>query len=83
MHSLESISGSVPSYHSMSEGLAPSLIPHGSPPSPSSPPAETPPDNVEFFNKNMMKKLKIVAGVVIIGGVIASIAGSQIKHHDS
>jgi hypothetical protein len=31
----------------------------------------------------MMKKLKIVAGVVIIGGVIASVAGSQIKHRDS
>jgi hypothetical protein len=32
---------------------------------------------------NMKKKLKIVAGVAIVGGVIASIAGSQIKHHDS
>jgi hypothetical protein len=30
----------------------------------------------------MVKKLKIVAGVVIIGGLIAGIAGSQIKHRD-
>jgi hypothetical protein len=30
----------------------------------------------------MMKKLKIVAGVTIIGGAIAGIAGSQIKHRD-
>jgi len=29
-----------------------------------------------------MKKLKIVAGVVIVGGAIAGIAGSQIKHRD-
>lgn len=81
----------MPSHHSMPGGLAPSLIPdespqslipYGSPPSHSPPPAETPPDNAEFFNENMMKKLKIVAGVVIIGGVIASIAGTQIKHRD-
>jgi hypothetical protein len=30
----------------------------------------------------MMKKLKIVAGAVIVGGAIAGIAGSQIKHRD-
>jgi hypothetical protein len=82
VHSLESISGSVPLHHSMQEGFAPSSTPDGSPTSPSSPPTETPPDNAEFFNKNMVKKLKIVAGVVIIGGVIAGIAGSQIKHRD-
>jgi hypothetical protein len=45
-------------------------------------PSETPPDDAEFFNKNMMKKLKIVAGAVIVGGAIAGIAGSQIKHRD-
>jgi hypothetical protein len=47
----------------------------------SSPPTETPPDNAEFFNKNTMKKLNIVAGVAIAGSVIASVVvGSQIKH---
>jgi len=28
-----------------------------------------------------MKKLKIGAGVLIVGGAIAGFAGSQIKHH--
>jgi hypothetical protein len=67
------------------EGLAPSrhLTSDAPPPSPSSPPTETPPDNAEYFNKNMMKKIKIVAGVVIVGGLVMGIAGSQIKHHDS
>ncbi|KAI0271057.1 hypothetical protein BGY98DRAFT_217171 [Russula aff. rugulosa BPL654] len=72
---------SVPSHHSMSEGLVPSqhLASDGSPPSPS-PPTETSPDNAEFFNKNM-KKIGIVAGVAIVGGTIAGILGSQIKHN--
>jgi len=30
----------------------------------------------------MMKKLKIVAAVVIVGGAIAGIVGSRIKHRD-
>jgi hypothetical protein len=30
----------------------------------------------------MIKKLKIVAGVTIVGGIIAGNAGSQIKHRD-
>jgi hypothetical protein len=38
------------------------------------------PHNAGFFNENMVKKLKIVAGVAIAGSVIAGIAGSQIKH---
>jgi hypothetical protein len=93
--SLESISGGsvsshhpmpegfVPSHHSMPEGFAQSLTPDGSPPSPSSPPTETPSDNAESFNKNMIKKIGIVAGVVIVGGTIASIVGSRIEHHKS
>jgi hypothetical protein len=77
-HYFSASDGSVPS----PEALAPSLTPNGPPPSPSSPPTETPPDNAEFFNKNMMKKLKIIAGVVIVGGAIAGIVRSQIKHRD-
>jgi len=73
---------SVPSHLSMPEEFAPSLTPDGSPPSPSSPPTETPPYNAKFFNENMMRKLKIAAGVTIVGGVIAGIVGSQIKHRD-
>ena len=78
----DSISGSVPSRHSMPEGFAPSSTPDGSPPSPSSPPTEVPPDHAGIFNENMMKKLKIVAGVAIIGSTIATIVGSQINHRD-
>jgi hypothetical protein len=63
---------SVPTPHSLaSDGLVPSP-----------PPTEIPPDNAGFFNKNMMKKLKIVAGVVIVGGVIGGIVGSRTKHRD-
>jgi hypothetical protein len=56
------------------DGLAPShnSISEGAPPSP--------PENAKFFNENMIKKLKIIAGVTIIGGIIAGIAGSHIKH---
>jgi hypothetical protein len=62
-------------YFSASDGLAPShnSISEGSP--------SSPPENAKFFNENMMKKIKVVAGVVIIGGVIAGIAGSRSKHH--
>jgi hypothetical protein len=63
----------------MLEGFEPS---DGPPPSRVSPPTETPPENGEFFNKNMMKKLTIAAGVLVVGGAIAGIAGSQIKHHE-
>ena len=40
----------------------------------------SPPDDAKFFNENMMKKIKIVAGVTIVGGIVAGIAGSKIKH---
>jgi len=61
--------------HPMPEGL------DGSPPSLSSPPTKTPSDDAEFFNKDMMKKVKIGAGVTIVGGAIAAIVGAEIKHH--
>ena len=69
-------------HNSMPEGLAPShgLTSDVSPPSSSSPPAEMPPDNAEFFNKNMTKKIGIVVGVAVIGSTIAAIVGSQNKH---
>ncbi|KAF8493245.1 hypothetical protein F5888DRAFT_1725283 [Russula emetica] len=51
-----------------------------SPLSPASPPAETPPDNAGFFNKNMMKKLKIFAGVTIVGDIIATLGSSLRKN---
>jgi hypothetical protein len=55
-------------YFSASDGLPPT------PPSP-------PPENAKFFNEKMIKNLKIVAGVTVVGGIIAAIAGTQIKHH--
>ena len=67
------------------EGLA--LSPHvaagGWPPAPSSPPTETPPDNAEFFNKEMVKGVKILAGTIIVGGIIGGIVGFEIKHQKS
>jgi hypothetical protein len=72
----------------MPEGLAQShdLTLDGPPASPPSPPTsdstETPPDNAEIFDKNVMKKAGIVAGVVIAGGTIAGIVASEIKHHE-
>ncbi|KAF8494139.1 hypothetical protein F5888DRAFT_1848287 [Russula emetica] len=70
--------GLAPSHHdAASDGLAPS---HNSisEESPSSPP-----ENAKFLSESMMKKLKIAAGVTIIGSIIAGgIAGSRIKHRD-
>ena len=74
----------APSHNSISEEFAPShnSISEGLPSSPPPPPTEILPENKKFLDKNMIKKLKIVAGVVIISGIIASIAGSQTKHRD-
>jgi hypothetical protein len=47
---------------------------------PEEPPSSPPPENAKFFNEKMMKKIKIVAGVTVVGAIIAGIAGSQIKH---
>jgi hypothetical protein len=64
------------SFHqSMSEGSLHRLMPEGL--EPSSPPLQ---DDEKFF-RGMIKTTKIVAGVAIVGGVIAGIVGSQIKHH--
>jgi len=74
---------SVPLHHSTPQGPAQILTPHVSPP-PSSPPTETLPITAEFFNNNLMKKLKIAAGVATVGGTaaIATIMGLKIKHQD-
>ena len=71
-------------YFSASNGLATShnSISEASPSSTPLPPTETPPDNAECFNKNVMKKLKIIAGVTIVGGAIATIVGSQLRNRD-
>ena len=57
----------------MPEGLAPS------PP----PPTEMPSGFFNKVNKDLMKKIGIVAGVALVGGTIiaGSIVGSKIKHH--
>ena len=62
------------------EGLAPShhLASGGSPPLPSSLPTETP-----LFNKEKAKGVKILAGTIIVGGVIGGIVGFEIKHQKS
>ena len=73
-HYFSASDGLAPSHHSMSEE---------SPSPPPPPPTGRPLENTKFLNKNMIKRLKIVAGVIVIGGVIASIAGPQIKHRDS
>ena len=66
-HSSSLSSNSWNSHSSISEG---------------SPPTETPQNNAKFFNKNVMKKFGIVAGVAIVGGAIGGIVGSQIKHRE-
>jgi hypothetical protein len=40
-----------------------------------------PPDNVPVVSSGVSKKIKIVAGVIIAGGIIGDIVGSHFKHH--
>ena len=77
--------GLTPSHHLASDPPPPSLhlTTDGSPPSPSSPPTETPPDNAKFFNEDMVKGLKVLAGGGIIGGAIGGIVSFGIIHHNS
>jgi hypothetical protein len=42
----------------------------------------SPPENAKVVDESMMKKLKIVAGLVVVGTIVGGIAGSQIKHRD-
>ena len=76
------------------EGLAPSQhLTSDEPPRSPPQPTETPPEGLEalepshhltpdeLFDNNMMERLKIVAGVAIVGGAIASIVGFQVKQH--
>jgi hypothetical protein len=58
------------------------------PPSPPlAAPTETPSlgDNAEFsgLDENMIKRLKVLAGVIVVGGAIGSIVGLEIKHLNS
>jgi hypothetical protein len=74
MPSPEPISVPIP------EGLAP-LHHSTADVSTPSPPTETPPNNAEFFNKNVMKKVGIVAGAIIVGGTLAAGIVTSQKHH--
>ena len=72
--------GSLTSHYftaSESDGLAPS---HNSiSEAPSSP---GPPEHAKFLTDNMVKKLKIVGGLAVIGTIITGIATPLIKHRD-
>ena len=43
-------------------------------------PPTPPPENAKFFNENMVKKIKIAAGVTAVGSVVAGIVGLHLKH---
>jgi hypothetical protein len=78
---LSASGGSLSShYFSGPDGSHQSMPSSPSPLTDTSPLTEAPLDNARLFSKNMMKKLKIVAGVAVVGTVIAGIVGSQIKH---
>ncbi|KAI0278942.1 hypothetical protein BGY98DRAFT_1096440 [Russula aff. rugulosa BPL654] len=91
LHPSGSGSSEIPQYPSASGGSLSShyfsashdLTSDGSPPSHSSTPAETPQDSAdsELFNEKMMKKLKIVGVLAIVGATVASIVAPQMKHH--
>ena len=76
-----------PSPHSITEGLAPShhLTPDGSPPPPP-PPTGTHLHSAEIFSDDVVRRLKIVGGVVaaslVIAPVIGRIVASQIDARD-
>ena len=63
-------------YFSASDGLEASLNPisEGSP--------SLPPENAKFLTENMVKKLKIVGGLTIIGAIVTGIAVPLIKNRD-
>ena len=63
-------------YFSASDGSLHSTSTH------SSPATVTVPEQDNFFNKDMARKLKIVAGVTIITGAIAGIASLSNVHHN-
>ena len=67
------LDGSLSSHYFSASDGSESVSPHDS-----DGPAK---DKTEFFDKNMMKNLKIAAGALLVGGAIAGIAGSLIKHH--
>ena len=75
--------GPVPSHNPTPDGSMPLPEPIPGGPVPlRNPTPEVPPDNAGFFNKNVMKKVGIVAGTVIVGSTIAaSILASHSKHH--
>lgn len=82
-HYITASEGSPSSHYSIQEELLPVNHLASDAPShlPSPLPMETPSDNVRFFNENMVKKIKIVAGAIAAGGAIAGVVGSHIKHH--
>jgi len=72
--------GSLSSHYS--EGLAPASVGSMSVLAPESEELALTSDGSpsSFLNENMVKKLKIVAGLTVVGSIVASIAGLQIKH---
>jgi hypothetical protein len=57
-------------------------IPEGPTSAQPSPATATVPESDKFFNEDMVRKLKVFAGVTIITGAIVGIANSPIVHHN-